>query len=591
MNELRDRRRMRSKEPLLFLPGVMTQLNPGAYASEGISAATSSSTSGDTNSGRGSLQLTTFPLTSCEVHIVPEKRRCFSTFHPQEVYTIGRDMLNEHPPGRLRSAWLKRLTRAWVMVGTGGAMSGGRGLARAAAVEKDRSDPKQTHDEKKQNVQGTDTAWSNLAFNAVTYPVLCVLVFFYTLVAYLPVGMGKKFVTALTPYTLPPMMGSLDARMQKIRAELLKNAHGTVLDFGAGSGVYMKYCFPRCGGINNKNNHANPFGTEKRVRRYVALEPNVGVAAGIREERDRLVSICESEGFTCFSEETTSGEGAEGTDGGGLPRQLSRTSEQGFDRENKRSPRSPKALRRLPSASSGDDPRSPSSSTPAALAKSNTLLSRATSSTWSGQEALGSEESFTAFPELTTDADGRPMALQFREEEGGAEKRRNGTPDDEDRDAASLSESAIIRARGFGTRYYPQVDILTSYLDEAIASGKIPPGSVDYVILGNALCMVPDPEKVISDLRKVLRPSTGRLYFSEHVGFLPKNSWRRWRQERLNSWWERVSDGCCCNRDSLVMLCDEFDVVSWEIDDCGVMPWNALFEVGLAAVPAEAGRG
>jgi ubiquinone/menaquinone biosynthesis C-methylase UbiE len=70
--------------------------------------------------------------------------------------------------------------------------------------------------------------------------------------------------------------------------------------------------------------------------------------------------------------------------------------------------------------------------------------------------------------------------------------------------------------------------------------------SVDTVVVTYTLCTIPDAQRALRGMRRVLRPG-GKLLFCEH-GVAPDDGVRRW-QARLNSTWNRFSGGCNINRD------------------------------------------
>lgn len=69
--------------------------------------------------------------------------------------------------------------------------------------------------------------------------------------------------------------------------------------------------------------------------------------------------------------------------------------------------------------------------------------------------------------------------------------------------------------------------------------------SVDTVVSTFTLCSVGDAEKVLSELRRVVRPG-GKLLFAEH-GRAPDPGVARW-QDRLTPLWSRVAGNCHLNR-------------------------------------------
>jgi ubiquinone/menaquinone biosynthesis C-methylase UbiE len=72
--------------------------------------------------------------------------------------------------------------------------------------------------------------------------------------------------------------------------------------------------------------------------------------------------------------------------------------------------------------------------------------------------------------------------------------------------------------------------------------------SVDDVLCSLVLCTVADPDAVLAEVRRVLRPG-GRFRFVEHVA-APVWSPRRWLQHALRRPWSWVYEGCDTCRDT-----------------------------------------
>jgi ubiquinone/menaquinone biosynthesis C-methylase UbiE len=72
--------------------------------------------------------------------------------------------------------------------------------------------------------------------------------------------------------------------------------------------------------------------------------------------------------------------------------------------------------------------------------------------------------------------------------------------------------------------------------------------SFDCVVCTMVLCTVPDPPKALAEAARVLKPG-GKLLFLEHVRS-EDPGFARW-QDRSESLWRFLADGCHCNRDSL----------------------------------------
>ena len=68
----------------------------------------------------------------------------------------------------------------------------------------------------------------------------------------------------------------------------------------------------------------------------------------------------------------------------------------------------------------------------------------------------------------------------------------------------------------------------------------------DCVCTTLTLCMVENPEKVISEVYRVLKPG-GSFYFYEHVQ--SKKNFGKSFQDKLNPFWKYFTTGCNLNRD------------------------------------------
>src|SRR6478752_6177521 len=80
----------------------------------------------------------------------------------------------------------------------------------------------------------------------------------------------------------------------------------------------------------------------------------------------------------------------------------------------------------------------------------------------------------------------------------------------------------------------------------------LPDASVDAVISSLVLCSVRDPDAVLAEIRRVLRPG-GRFSFAEHVAARPHTP-TRWAQRILRRPWAWVFEGCSCERDLATVI-------------------------------------
>lgn len=70
--------------------------------------------------------------------------------------------------------------------------------------------------------------------------------------------------------------------------------------------------------------------------------------------------------------------------------------------------------------------------------------------------------------------------------------------------------------------------------------------TVDSVVMTWSLCSIPDPNKALREMRRVLKPG-GDLFFVEH-GLSPEPQIKTW-QERINPPWRALAGGCNLNRE------------------------------------------
>jgi ubiquinone/menaquinone biosynthesis C-methylase UbiE len=75
--------------------------------------------------------------------------------------------------------------------------------------------------------------------------------------------------------------------------------------------------------------------------------------------------------------------------------------------------------------------------------------------------------------------------------------------------------------------------------------------SFDTVALTLVLCTVPEPDRALAEIARVLKPG-GRFLFLEHVR-AEEPGLAGW-QDRLNSPWRVFGHGCNCNRDTLATI-------------------------------------
>ena len=82
-------------------------------------------------------------------------------------------------------------------------------------------------------------------------------------------------------------------------------------------------------------------------------------------------------------------------------------------------------------------------------------------------------------------------------------------------------------------------------LGETAEAIPLPDGSVDAAVSTWTLCTIPDVERALREIRRVLRPG-GQLRFVEH-GLSPDARVARW-QNRLTPFQKKIAGGCHLNR-------------------------------------------
>jgi ubiquinone/menaquinone biosynthesis C-methylase UbiE len=75
-----------------------------------------------------------------------------------------------------------------------------------------------------------------------------------------------------------------------------------------------------------------------------------------------------------------------------------------------------------------------------------------------------------------------------------------------------------------------------------------PDDSFDTAVVTLVLCTVPDPAASLAEIKRVLKPG-GQLLYLEHVRSRHPDL-AKW-QDRLESPWRFLADGCHCNRDTV----------------------------------------
>lgn len=85
----------------------------------------------------------------------------------------------------------------------------------------------------------------------------------------------------------------------------------------------------------------------------------------------------------------------------------------------------------------------------------------------------------------------------------------------------------------------------TRWLDSPCEEIPLDDNSVDTIVLTYTLCTIPDWQKALQQMRRVLKLGAN-LFFCEH-GEAPDENVRKW-QNKINPMWGKIAGGCHLNR-------------------------------------------
>lgn len=105
--------------------------------------------------------------------------------------------------------------------------------------------------------------------------------------------------------------------------------------------------------------------------------------------------------------------------------------------------------------------------------------------------------------------------------------------------------------------------------------------SFDTIVSTLVLCTVPDPERAVDEVQRVLRPG-GRLLLIEHVR---ARGLRGRMQDALAAPWRGFAAGCRCNQETETLLARRFDIDGLQRDRWRGMP-SLVHPLVLGSVPA-----
>ncbi|MEM7765824.1 MAG: class I SAM-dependent methyltransferase [Pseudomonadota bacterium] len=146
-----------------------------------------------------------------------------------------------------------------------------------------------------------------------------------------------------------------------------------------------------------------------------------------------------------------------------------------------------------------------------------------------------------------------------------------------------LEPSAAMRERAQKKYDALGMTIPLDFIDLPGEQIPLPDNVADTIVMTYTLCTIPEPDKALANMLRVLKPD-GRLLFCEHAR-APDRGVQQW-QDRLNRPWRRVAGGCNMNRPILDLISDNGFVIQ-ESDEMYVPgPRILTFNVWGSAVIA-----
>lgn len=102
-------------------------------------------------------------------------------------------------------------------------------------------------------------------------------------------------------------------------------------------------------------------------------------------------------------------------------------------------------------------------------------------------------------------------------------------------------------------RNLAQSKVKVEWLDLPGEEIPLEDNSADTIVLTFTLCTIPDWQKAMEQMRRVLKPG-GKLLFAEH-GKAPDAAVLK-LQNTINPWWNKIAGGCHVNRPITEMIMD-----------------------------------
>jgi ubiquinone/menaquinone biosynthesis C-methylase UbiE len=107
----------------------------------------------------------------------------------------------------------------------------------------------------------------------------------------------------------------------------------------------------------------------------------------------------------------------------------------------------------------------------------------------------------------------------------------------------AVEPSAELSKKAAKVAVSANIDI--TFLEGVAEKLEIADKSIDSILLTYTLCTIPDTDKALSEMKRVLKPN-GKIFFCEH-GLAPDKNIKDW-QNKLNPIWGALFGGCNLNR-------------------------------------------
>lgn len=115
-----------------------------------------------------------------------------------------------------------------------------------------------------------------------------------------------------------------------------------------------------------------------------------------------------------------------------------------------------------------------------------------------------------------------------------------------------------------------QGDLDIEYVEASAEDLQFEDSLFDSVVCTYTLCTIPNPDKALQEIKRVLKPS-GKFIFTEH-GLAPDEKISK-TQNRINPFWKKIGGGCNLNR-NIESLISNNNLVFQSIEKMYIPGWK-----------------